>query len=82
MPDNQTIAASLPPQYTADIAVDPRGFVRVGGYNGVCVGRVITEGDVRYLEVKDRNHARSLGRGAEMLRVDVAELIARLQAGS
>ena len=77
MPNNQTIAA-LPPQYTTDIAVDPRGFVRVGGYNGVCVGRVITEGDARYLEVKDRNAARSLGRGAQMLRVDVDELIARL----
>ena len=77
MTNNQTIAA-LPPQYTTDIAVDPRGFVRVGGYNGVCVGRVITEGDARYLEVKDRNAARSLGRGAQMLRVDVDELIARL----
>ena len=76
MPD-KTIAA-LPPQYTTDIVVDPRGFVRVGGYNGVCVGRVITEGDARYLEVKDRNAARSLGRGAQMLRVDVDELIARL----
>ena len=77
MPDNQT-AAALPPQYVTDIAVDPRGFVRVGGYNGVCVGRVIQEGEVRYLEVKDRNAARSLGRGAQMLRVDVAELMARL----
>jgi len=75
--DNQTVAA-LPPQYVTDIAVDPRGFVRVGGYNGVCVGRVITEGDARYFEVKDRNAARSMGRGAQLLRVDVVELIARL----
>lgn len=77
MPDNTTIAA-LPPQYTTDIAVDERGFVRVGGYNGVCVGRVIQEGNVCYLEVKDRNHARSLGRGAQFIRIDVAELLARL----
>ena len=81
MPDNQTIAA-LPPQYTQDIAVDPRGFVRVGGYNGVCVGRVIDVGNARYFEVKDRNAARSMGRGAQLLRVDVAELIARLTGGS
>ena len=78
MTDTQTIAAALPPQYTTDIAVDPRGFVRIGGYNGVCVGRVITEANARYFEVKDRNAARSLGRGAQMLRVDVAELVARL----
>jgi len=78
MSDNQNIAANLPPQYTTAVAVDPRGFVRVGGYNGVCVGRVVVEDDARYLEVKDRNAARSLGRGAQLLRVDVAELIARL----
>jgi len=80
MPDNQNIAANLPPQYVDDIAVDTRGFVRVGGYNGVCVGRILNEGDARYLEVKDRNAARSLGRGAQLLRVDVAEFIARLTA--
>ena len=82
MTDIQSLTQALPPQYTRDIAVDPRGFVRVGGYNGVCVGRVIIEGDVRYLEVKDRNGARSLGRGAQMIRVDVEELLARLMGGS
>ena len=78
MTDNKTVAA-LPPQYTQDIAVDPRGLVRVGGeYNGVCLGRLITEGDVRYLEVKDRNRARSMGRGAQMIRINVEELLCRL----
>ena len=79
MPDNQNqTVAALPPQYVSDIAVDPRGFVRVGGYNGVCVGRVINEGAARYFEVKDRNNARSLGRGAQLLRVDVEELLRAL----
>jgi hypothetical protein len=77
MPDNQIIAA-LPPQYTTDIAVDGRGLVRIGGYNGVCVGRILDHGDVRYFEVKDRNTARSLGRGAQFIRIDIAELMARL----
>jgi hypothetical protein len=76
MPDHNI--AGLPPQYTTDIAVDARGFVRVGGYNGVCVGRVIDEGDTRFLEVKDRNAARSLGRGAQLLRIDAATLLAAL----
>ena len=82
MTDNKSITENLPPHYTTEIAVDPRGFVRIGGYNGVCMGRVITENDVRYLEIKDRNHARSLGRGAQMIRVDVAELLARLLASA
>ena len=82
MPDNRTVTNTLPPQYVTDIAVDPRGFVRVGGYNGVCVGRVIDEGNARYLEVKDRNNARSLGRGAQLLRVDVEELLRALTGGA
>jgi hypothetical protein len=77
MPDNQTVAA-LPPQYTTDIAVDARGLVRIGGYNGVCAGRILDHGDVRYFEVKDRNAARSLGRGAQLIRIPVAELMAQL----
>jgi len=72
MTDTQTITQSLPPQYVTDIAVDPRGFVRVGG---VCIGRLITEGDhITYFEVKDRNAARSLGRGAQLIRVPVVNV--------
>jgi hypothetical protein len=75
MTDTSTLTQSLPPQYTRDIAVDPRGFVRVGG---VCIGRLITEADLIYFEVKDRNNARSLGRGAQLIRVPVAEVVRRL----
>jgi len=74
MPDIHTVT-SLPPLYTTDIAVDQRGFVRVGG---VCVGRRITEGERILFEVKDRERSRSLARGAQLIRVDVTELIARL----
>ena len=74
MMDAATIAA-LPPQYTHDIAVDPRGFVYIGG---VCIGRLLTERDRVYFEVKDRSAQHSAQRGAQFIRVDIAELIASL----
>jgi len=73
MPDN--ITATLPPQYTSNIAVDPRGFVRI---DGVCIGRLLTEGDVVLFEIKDRNAARSLGRGAQLIRVPVKAMVRSL----
>ena len=75
MTDIQSLTQALPPQYTRDIAVDPRGFVRVGGYNGVCIGRLLTEDDMRYLEIKDRSGARALARGAQLVRIPIEEII-------
>ena len=76
--DNRSIAG-LPPQYTSVIACDARGLVRVGGLDGVCIGRIITEGDVAFFEAKDRNAGRSYERGAQLLRIDVLELIEALK---
>jgi hypothetical protein len=73
--NNQSITQSLPPQYVTTIAVDTRGYVRV---SGVCIGRLIEEGDVVYFEVKDRNAERSLLRGAQMIRVPAGALIRTL----
>jgi hypothetical protein len=73
-PDN-TVVTSLPPIYVQNIAVDGRGFVRVGG---VCVGRLIQEADEVYFEVKDRNNARSLSRGAQMIRVPTSAVVKAL----
>ena len=68
MPTN----AALPPQYVTNIAVDPRGFVRVGG---VCVGRRILEGERVIIEFKDRNGRRSVERGAQLIRVPLGVFI-------
>ena len=67
-----------PTLYTTNVAADPRGFVRI---SGVCVGRLIREGDAVYFEVKDRNANRAAGRGAEMLRVNIADLLRALTPG-
>jgi len=63
---------TLPPQYVTNIAVDPRGFVRVGG---VCVGRRIREDDRVIIEFKDRNSRRSACRGAQLIRVPLGVFI-------
>lgn len=76
MNDTQTITRGLPPEYTTTVTVDVGGFVRI---SGVCVGRIVTEGDVRYFEVKDRNASRSLSRGAQMIRVPVTAVARTLQ---
>ena len=73
MPDN--ITATLPLKYTTNIAVDLRGFVRI---DGVCIGRLLTEDDVLLFEIKDRNAARSLGRGAQLIRVPVRDMVRSL----
>jgi len=72
MTDIQSLTQALPPEYTRSIAVDPRGFVRV---SGICIGRLLTEDDMRYLEIKDRSGARALARGAQLVRIPIEEII-------
>ena len=73
MPDN--ITATLPAQYTTNIAVDLRGFVRI---DGVCIGRLLTEDDLLMFEVKDTFRARAEVRGRQFVRVKVGDLVRRL----
>ena len=73
MPDNQT--ATPPTKFTTNIAVDPRGFVRV---DGVCLGQLLTEGDVLMFEVKDPFRARAEVRGRQFVRVKVHDLVRHL----
>ena len=73
MTDNQT--TTPPTKFTTNIAVDPRGFVRV---DGVCLGRLLREGDVLMFEVKDTFRARAEVRGRQFVRVKVHDLVRRL----
>ena len=73
MTDN--ITTPLPPHYTTNIAVDPRGFVRV---DGLCTGRLITEEDRLFFEVKDHRPVWSNGRGASLLRIPLDVYIKNL----
>jgi len=73
MPDNQT--ATPPTKFTTNIAVDPRGFVRV---DGVCLGQLLREGDVLLFEVKDTFRARAEVRGRQFVRVKVHDLVRHL----
>ena len=75
MPDNKTVA-SLPPRQCDAVDVDPQGFVRV---DGLCIGRrVVNKGQIA-LEFKDRNGARSMSRGAQLLRVPLELLLEALK---
>lgn len=62
-------------QYVTSVAGDSRGFVRVGG---VCVGRLISEQDRVYFEVKDRANIRNERRGSEFVRVSLDDLLSEL----
>ena len=73
MRDN--ITATLPLKYTTNIAVDPRGFVRL---DGVCLGQLLTEGDLLMFEVKDTYRARAEVRGRQFVRVRVHDLVRHL----
>ena len=70
---NQT--TTPPTKFTTNIAVDPRGFVRV---DGVCLGRLLREGDVLLFEVRDTFRARAEVRGRQFVRVRVGDLVRHL----
>lgn len=70
--DIHSMTQALPPQYTTNISVDPRGFVRI---DGVCIGRLLTERDEILFEVRDRYAARAMARGAEIIRIPVKTMI-------
>ena len=73
MTDNQT--TTPPTKFTTNIAVDPRGFVRI---DGVCLGQLLTEGDLLMFEVKDTYRARAEVRGRQFVRVRVHDLVRHL----
>jgi len=73
MTDNQT--TTPPTKFTTNIAVDPRGFVRV---DGVCLGQLLTEGDMLMFVVKDTYRARAEVRGRQFVRVRVNDLVRHL----
>ena len=60
----------------ADIEIDQYGYVRV---DGVCIGRRLKYGDEIFLEIKDRNKARSAQRGYQYIKVSLQELLEKLQ---
>ena len=51
--------------------IDPDNLIRA---DGVVLGRLVTDADVTYIEVKDRDRLRSQQRGTELIRVPVVVL--------
>ena len=51
--------------------IDPDDLIRA---DGVVMGRLVTENDITYIEVKDRDKLRSQQRGTELVRVPVVVL--------
>jgi len=54
-----------------ELLIDPDNLIRA---DGIVLGRLVTEADVTYIEVKDRDHLRSQQRGTEWIRVPVVVL--------
>jgi len=58
--------------------IDPDNLIRA---DGVVMGRLVTEDDVTYIEVKDRDRLRSKQRGTMLVRVPV-RIISELEEGT